>query len=160
LCNVAYAQMAQVVIGAVGQNRQANATQSAALAAQQDAYAGLHAQQLQLNQNTTDQMVARSRDAMREAGTLQAIFADSGLSGNSQERIAAVQQQDAAADQTTLERNRQNKITQSEAEGSAIAARTQSTINAARRPSLVGTGLQIGVIGMEEYRRTNPRTTT
>lgn len=157
MCNTAYVQMAQVAVGAYGQSQNSKAVRRNAVQAEEDAFAGIHDQQIQTNAQATDQMVDRSRAAMMEAGNLNAIFADSGLSGNTQERIAAVTEGAAQRDLTTIERNRVNKINQSNSEVSAVRARTQSTINGAKGPSLVGTGLQIAAIGAADYDKRNPR---
>lgn len=149
MCNVAFAQMAQVVVGYAGQRQQARDVRTNALAAQDDAFAGIEAQQLQVNAHASDVATERSRQALQEAGTLSAIFADSGLSGASQERIKATAAGSAARDLDTIERNRQNRITQSNAEAGGVAVKTQSTINSVKHPSLIGAGLQIAVLDAE-----------
>jgi hypothetical protein len=146
MCNAAYAQMAQVAIGAIGQSRQASSVRRNARFAESDALWGLHDQQVQIDAQATDTMVDRSRQVMMQAGHLNALFADSGLSGNTQDRIAAVTGMQADADLTTIERNRANKQNQTNNETAAIRARTQSTINGAKGPSLLGTGLQIAAV--------------
>lgn len=156
MCNVAYVQMAQVAVGAYGQNQQASAVRKNALQAQQDALYGLHDQQVQIDAQATDQMTDRSKAAMSEVGTLNAIFADSGVSGNTQDRIAAVAGINASADMATLDRNRVNKQNQTQADAASIRARTQSQINGSPRASVLGTGLQIAAIGANEYNRQNP----
>ena len=149
MCNVAFVQMATAVMGTIGQRQQRKATEQSANAARDDAFAGLNAQQLQINAQASDQATDRSRQAAMQAGTLTAIFADSGLSGASQDRIAAVAAGSASRDIDTIERNRQNKITQTNTEGNAIAARAASTINAVKRPSYLGAGLQIAALEAE-----------
>lgn len=157
MCNVAYLQMAQVAMGAVGQAQASRQNASAAIQAQSASIAGLNEQTLQFNQQQTDQMTTRSRQAMNDVGTLNAIFADSGLSGNSQDRIKNVTEGQAQTDLTTLDRNVSNRGSQATAERSAITARTQSQINSVRGPSVLGTGLQIAAIGASEYDRQHPK---
>lgn len=156
MCNTAYVQMAQVAMSAYGQNQQASATRSNAIKAEQDGLQGVFNQQVQINAQATDQMTDRSRAAMSEVGTLNAIFADSGLSGNTQDRMVAVAGINAAADEATIARNRDNRLTQTQADAAAIKARTQSAINGSPRASVLGTGLQIAAIGANEYQRQNP----
>ena len=108
---------------------------------------------MQENQATTDQMVARSRDAVREVGTLEAIFADSGLSGNSQERVLADAERAASEDITTLGRNRYLRIEQGHAELAASRAAAQSRTNSTPRPSLIGAGLNAAGVLVERRLR-------
>jgi hypothetical protein len=136
--------------------RTAKATDKAAGQAQQDAMAGLSDQLYQANQQATDQMVARSKQAVREAGAMNAIFADSGLAGASQDRLLAEAEANAQADLTTIERNRTNRENQGQSEAAAIRARAQSEVNKAPRPSLLGTGLQIAAAGADYYARKQP----
>jgi hypothetical protein len=159
MCNVAYLQMAQVAVGAYGQSQQASAVRKNARQAESDSLWALHDQQIQSNAAATDQMTARARAAMAEAGTFNAIFADSGLSGNTQERISAVAAGQANEDIGTIERNRQNRVNQGNNDVAAVRARTQSAINGSPAPSLIGTGLQIAALSANEYNRQNPKKT-
>ena len=146
--------VASTAASAVGGYRTAREQERNALSAQQDANAGLVEQMHQTNQQATDQMVERSRAAMRDLGTINAVFADSGLSGNSQDRIATVTAGQAERDLTSIEANREARINQQSAEGAAIRARTQSAINSSPRPSILGAGLQIATSGLDYYSRT------
>jgi hypothetical protein len=157
MCNAAYLQMAQVAVGAVGQARQARAVATNARAAEAASLYGLSEQTLQYDQQNTDRMTDRARQAMADVGSLNAIFADANLSGNTQDRIAAVTEGDALRDLTTLDRNTANRANQAQADATAIRARTQSTINSARPPSILGTGLQIAAYGAEAYDKAHPR---
>jgi hypothetical protein len=149
---------AAVAAGAVAQRQMSNANASNARQAQDSANAGLTAQQQQINQQATDQMNDRSKQAFKDIGALNTIFADSGVAGASQDRISNELEGNAAADITTLERNRQAAMTQTSAQGAAIAANTQSRINSAPQPSILGTGLQIVATGTNAYDRQNPTT--
>jgi hypothetical protein len=145
------AMAASQAFAAVGQYRTARDNERSALAAQEDANAGLLERQHQFDQHATDQMVERSRQAVRDLGHVRAIFADSGLDGNSQDRIEAITEGEAQRDLTTLERNRQARATQTQAEASEIVARTQSRINERPRPSVLGSGLQIAATAFDAY---------
>lgn len=158
MCDITAIRMAGLVVGAVGQHQTARATERAAIAANEDAQAGLAAQVYQEDQAATDQMVGRSRDAMREVGSLNAIFADSGVEGASQARILAEASLAADEDLTTMDRNSALRRTQRATEGNALAAQAQSRINAAPRPSLLGTGLQLGSAYLEGVERNRART--
>lgn len=143
MCDVSFLQAAQVAASAQAQTQNMRSTMTAANGAYVDQVTGLYERQHQLDQEGTDRMVARSVDAMREVGSVQAIFADSGMSGNSQDRVVADVQRAAASDMTTLERNRAMQRTQTNNEVVAAAATRQSRINGAPRTSIIGSGLQI-----------------
>jgi hypothetical protein len=149
--------MAQVATSAYGQSVQSRAVAKNARQAESDSLWALHDQQIQFNAAATEQMTERARTANAELAALNALFADSGLSGNTQERIAGVAAAQANADMGTIERNRQNRVNQSNNEVAAVRARTQSAINSAPRPSYLGTGLQIAAIGAADYEKRNPR---
>ena len=159
MCDAAYISMAQVAIGAVGQSRAVSANAHNAIEAQAAAMAGLQEQTLQYEQATTDQMTARARQAMADVGRLNAVFADTGLSGNSQERIAHVTEGEAIADETTLERNVSNRASQATAEANAIRARTLTQINSVPRTSALGAGLQIAGYAVNAYDKKHPNGT-
>lgn len=150
--------VASAAANASNQARMAEQTDRNALAAQIDANAGLQQRMHQSDQQATDQQVERSRQAVRDLGNVTTIFADSGLSGNSQDRLSAITEGAGYQDAATIERNRASRVSQDQMEGSAISARTQSTINSAVRPSVLGTGLQIAGAGIDYYYRTHPPT--
>ncbi len=154
MCDVAtVVAIGSTVSGAVGQYQTSLRTSRAALNAQRDANAGLEAQQHQADQQATEQMVERSRRAVAEIGQMNAIFADTGVSGNTHDRLVNEAQANADADLTTIERNRQNRATQNDFEGAAIQAQAQARINSAPRPSIIGTGLQIA----SDYYKNKPK---
>jgi hypothetical protein len=159
MCDAAYISMAQVAVQAVGQSRAVSANAHNAVEAQAAAMAGLQNQTLQYDQQNTDQQVTRSRQAMTDAGAITAIFADSGLSGNSQERIARVTEGAALADEATLERNKANRADQGQADANAIRARTLTQINSVPRTSALGAGLQIAGTAWDAYDKKHPHGT-
>jgi hypothetical protein len=144
---------ASVAAGAVAAHQNASRTTDAANAANATANAGLIDQMHQRDAQATDQMTARSKQAMTTAGSLNAIFADSGVSGNSQDRIADVAAGNAQVDLTTIESNRQQASNQGTNEADALRAQAQARINSVPRPSVLGTGLQIGAAGLSAYDR-------
>ncbi len=115
-------------------------------------------QRTQTNAQAADQMNERAKQAMRDAGTLNTIFADSGLSGNTQDRLVTESAATASQDIATMERNRAAGITQTSEEAAGVRARAQSQINSVRQPSLIGTGLQIAGAGLDYAQRTSGRT--
>lgn len=144
MCDAASAiKMLQIGASTAAQAQQYRTNRRSALEAEAFANMGIAGRVMQENQATTDQMVKRSRDAMREVGSLNAIFADSGLEGNSHDRIIAEAEGAADHDAATLARNRDLRIEQGNAEIAANRANAQTRINSAPRPSIVETGLQI-----------------
>lgn len=148
--------VASTAAAAYAQHQGSKATSAASREAQDAANAGLDARGRQVNANAPDEMVDRSKQALRELGAMNTIFADSGLAGNTQNRLAGEVEGNAQADLTTVERNRQAAATQNASEGAAIRARAQSQINSAPRPSILGTGLQIAATGANYYASRNP----
>lgn len=96
-------------------------------------------------------MTERSKQAVRDLGTLNALFADSNLSGNTQDRLSAEVKGLAAADIATIDRNRGSRGTQTAAESAAIRARAQSQLNSTPYPSILGAGLKIASTSIDYY---------
>jgi len=100
-------------------------------------------QQQQINQQATEKMSERALEAQREASRLSVIAGESGTMGGSNDRVVNEAAFNASHDIATIEANRLNTQGQITAEAQGIAARTQSSLNSIKRPSLIGTGLQI-----------------
>lgn len=147
-------QAAAAVASAVGAADAARRNAHQAQDATTQSYGALQDQRIQLDAQSTDQMNERSKQAMRDAGTLNNIFADSGLSGNTQERLANESAATASQDITTMERSRAAGISQTGNEASAMRARAQSQVNQVRQPSLIGTGLQIAGAALDYGKNT------
>jgi hypothetical protein len=101
-------------------------------------------QQKQITAQATDKMTERAKEAMVERGRLRAIQGESGLSGNTSDRILRESYFNEGQDIASIESNRKNSIKQSKLEAEGLRAQNQSRINSIKRPSLIGTGLQIG----------------
>jgi hypothetical protein len=142
---------------AYGQNQTYKANANNARNAQDLANAGLEAQQHQVDAQASDQMSERAKQAMAEMGSLNAIFADTGLTGNSHARLAANASANAGADITAIERNRTAALSQGSLQRAGADSTAQGRINSVARPSLIGTGLQIVSAGADAYSRRNPR---
>jgi hypothetical protein len=154
MCSVAGVQAVAAVAQVAGQTQTYRANASAANTAYVDQVTGINERNLQEQRGVTDQMNARSRQAMQEIGTMQAIFADSGASGASQDRVIADAERAAAADMTTMDRNRAAINTQANMERVGAAATRTSRINGVARPSLIGAGLQIAGAYLDYKQRT------
>lgn len=147
---------ASVALSAYGQNQQAKQSAAAGKTAAENANLQTEQQLIQTNQSATDQMSDRARAAMRTAGTLNAVFGDSGLTGNSQNALLAENDANAQQDISTIGRNRDNAGNQAYSQNDAMRANIQSNVNSVRRPSILGTGLQIASTGADYYSRRNP----
>lgn len=85
-----------------------------------------------------------AQQAAIERGRLRAIQAESGLIGNTQDRIIGESYFNESTDIASIEANRQNEITQSNRQLQGVTTSTQSRLNAIKQPSYLGAGLQIG----------------
>lgn len=103
----------------------------------------LKVQYEQTQKQATDDMSERAREAMIERARLRVIGGESGLSGGSNDRIENESQFNLGTDIASIESNRQNSMRQLKEEGKSLRAGSQSQINQIKRPSLIGTGLQI-----------------
>jgi hypothetical protein len=88
-------------------------------------------------------MSVRAREAMIEQARLRVIGGESGLSGGSNDRIENESQFNLGTDIASLESNRRNALNQLYQEGKSLQAGNEAQIRQVRRPSLIGTGLQI-----------------
>lgn len=148
--------IASTAVSAYGQYDTARQAHNSARNSADLANAEQAAQQEQINKKATDELVARSRQATLELGALNTIFAETGVTGVSHDRLSGQVEGDAITDATTIERNRQAAASQGSVSRVAYAARAQSQANSVTRPSLIGTGLQIAAAGTDAYVRSRP----
>lgn len=151
--------IASTVFGAIQQNKQTQATWDAAAQDSTNKNAALREQQVQTNNQATDQMNDRTRRAMQEAASIQVAFGEAGVAGSSAEKVAGEADFNAAQDIATIESNRKGSQQQLAREGQAYTSQAQSRVNAARAPSLIGTGLQIAsaVVDTQTRNTTNKK---
>lgn len=97
----------------------------------------------QTNKQAVDEMSVRARESMVESARLQAFSGESGLAGISNDRIQNESTFNLGTDISSIESNRQASLRQLFQEGREDRARSTSRINDIKRPSLIGTGLQI-----------------
>lgn len=138
-------------LGAYGADRSAKNAQKSAVEDLQGQYAALAQQQVQVNAQATDEATERAKQAVRDMGRMEAAFSDSGLTGNSQQRLMVEQAIQANTDQSTIERNRENKIAQTKQDAFAAQAGAKRIVNQNPRQSPIGIGLQIASAGMNAY---------
>lgn len=118
-----------------------------------------YAQQAQqINQQASDAMSDRAREAMIERGRLRVISAESGVGdgSGSQDQLTRQSYFDEGYDMSRIESNRSAKQDQAQLDARGGQAATQSRLNAieASKPSLIGTGLQIAGAGAAAYQKT------
>jgi hypothetical protein len=111
----------------------------------------VHDQIGQINDNAEDQMSQRAREALIERGRIRAIQGESGLIGNTQDRIVGESYFNEATDMASIESNRKNQVMQTINEANGNRASAQSKINTVKQPSLIGAGLMIGTDAVKGY---------
>lgn len=124
---------------------------SSAAQAQQDAIEAAYSAQTQqladryeqINQNATDQVSERSREARAELARIRVAGAESGLGGVSQQRIEGESEMLRGMDIASIEGNRKNALKAAQYGGQTAQLEGNARLAAVRKPSLVGTGLQI-----------------
>lgn len=140
-------------VGAIAQYSEAKSAADDATKSAQDSYnlqvKSVQEQQSQINQNAQDQQSQRAREATIERGRLKAIQGESGVMGNTEDRIMNESRFNEGSDIASIEGNRENAIKQSALDGQGLRANAQSRLNSIKQPSLIGTGLQIAGAGVQ-----------
>lgn len=108
-------------------------------------------QQGQINQQAADEKAQRSVEALAERGRIRAILGESGLAGNNASRIEGESYFNQGTDMASIESNRQAAIKQSQLDAQAGQAQSRTQLNSLKRPSALGTGLQIAGAGLDAY---------
>ena len=127
-------------------------TQTENLQRAQDQQIGqLNLQQHQADQQAGEQMSDRALEALKETGRLTTIAGESGGGGASNGRIVNEAGFNATHDIATIEANRLNGGAQRNMDAQGVRSSTQSALNSIQRPSLIGTGLQIGGAAVGAY---------
>jgi hypothetical protein len=105
----------------------------------------------QQNQVAQEQSGTRTLEAVQEEGRLRAIGAESGLFGTSYDRSSQMIENSRDTDVAAIETGRLRANDQTNAEGQASHIQTRNQLNGVRRPSNLGTGLQIAGAGASSY---------
>lgn len=129
--------------GFIQQGQQAKAANRSVKENYAQQTAAMKTQYDQTNKQAADEMSVRAREAMIETARLRVLGGESGLAGGSNDRIENESQFNRGTDIASIESNRRNVLTQLYQEGRAIRTGEQNRINSIKRPSLIGTGLQI-----------------
>lgn len=150
MCDPVTLSVASLAIGVASagasfmqQSQQASAAEKSARENYAQQTEAIKLQYDQTNKQATDEMSVRAREAMIETARLRVLGGESGLSGGSNDRLVAESQFNLGTDIASIESNRRNSLNQLHQEGKSIRAGNQSNINTIKRPSLIGTGLQI-----------------
>lgn len=140
--------IASSALAYVGQNQQAQAQMDSIAADDQSQQAALIEQQRQINSQAADKMNERAKQAKIEQGRLRTIQGESGLSGNSQDRVLGESLFNEGTDIASIEGNREASIKQSRMQAQATRSSSRNSLASVNQPSLIGTGLQIGTAVM------------
>jgi murein DD-endopeptidase MepM/ murein hydrolase activator NlpD len=136
--------------------QQANANEDALIADANNQVEAIGEQQDQISKKAIDEKQDRSQQAAMERGRLRAIQAESGLIGNTQDRIIGESYFNESTDIASIEANRKNEIAQSNRQLQGVTTSTQSKLNSIKQPNYLGAGLQIGtaVFGYKQQIKT------
>ena len=111
-----------------------------------------------------EQMGERARQHLQDLGRLNSLAAETGAAGSSTERIITDEANGFGRDITTLQQNARRAGEQSHAQGLSGQAEANTMMANIRRPSALGTGLQIAAAGAQAYGATRvptaPKPTT
>lgn len=113
--------------------------------------AALQTQQVQINEQSSQQMSERARQSLIERGRMAAISADSGLGGNAYQRLGHDIDTADSFDMATLEQNRQSNVAQAQRNKTSNFREADAQIKALPRPNLIGAGLQIAGATLGAY---------
>jgi hypothetical protein len=135
--------IASAVLTYTQQADAASKTASAIKANAEAQAASTQEQYRQINQNASDKMSARAREALIETAKLRTISGETGLSGVSADRVQGESLFNSSTDIASINTNRVNALEQARLGAGSDVARSQSQLNSIRQPSLIGGGLQI-----------------
>lgn len=143
--------VAGATAGVLGKDKQARQGQNAAKEGLIDYAAQTADQQNEISAENSQQKSLRARKAEQELSTLTAALGDSGLSGNTQDRLVNDAAGSASEDLANIDANRSSKIQQTVQGVSQARAKAANDIRANPRQSIFGAGLQIVGSGMNAY---------
>lgn len=126
------------------QKQQASRQQQAVEAGRDAQLAALRTQEQQIREQATQDSSVRARQAMIERGRLAAISAESGLGGQGAAMLENDSKFREGSDITSIMSNRDKIIAENHAQRAVAIAGGDSRLASITRPSMLGTGLQIG----------------
>lgn len=104
----------------------------------------------QIDEQAAQEISERGREALVQRGRLDAVMADSNLVDNSGRLKHAISFAEGT-DATSINENRKKQKLQNAAETAANNAAGSARSASVARPSLIGTGLQIGGAALDAY---------
>lgn len=131
------------VLGLISQANNADAQESAVRANAAAQAEQTKQQYTQINQQATDKMSARAREALIEQGRLRTVSGETGLAGISADRIQAESQFNAGTDMASMNVNRVSALEAARLGAQANVAKSMSQLNSIAQPNIAATGLQI-----------------
>lgn len=111
----------------------------------------------EINQVAQDESAQRYKEYLIDSARLKAIGAESGLAGATQDRVEQEAQNNASTDIATIEANRQRQTEAAHTQGVAKQSQANVQLSSIRRPSALGTGLQIAGAGVSSYLQYDPK---
>lgn len=113
----------------------------------------LEEQRTQIGNQAANDITERARAAQIEQGKLRVIAGESGALGLTQDRLLQDSAFQAGTDIATIQSNRDSSLRQTDLTGLANYNQNTSIVNQAKNkaPTLLGTGLQIGMSGLSAY---------
>ena len=147
---------ASAAVSYAGQQAQADAISASAKQSNDAQMSQLQIQRQQINEQAADQMSERAKQAQAMDARLRVSAGESGVSGPTVDRLSNEIYANEDQDITHIQKNRSNSMQQSGATADGINAQTQSMLNQAPRPSIIGSGLQIaGTAADVQIRKAN-----
>jgi len=137
-----------------GERRAANQQADAIRQNQSFNDAALQAQQVEVDQQSSQQMSERSRQAMIERGKLIAAFSSSGLGGNSQGVAVNETSFLEGTDIASIEANRASRQVQIQRERGSQYRQAKNNLASIKVPNPLAVGLQIAGAGFNTYTST------
>ena len=105
----------------------------------------------QENQRAQEEKSKRAKDSMIERGKATAMWADTGLSGISYDKVMQESQFNQGFDMASMEANRSARQTQIGYESKKLLADSKNRRNNIRKPDWIGGGLSIATAGAGAY---------
>lgn len=158
MCGAAALSVASFAISAVSTMAQQRDASMSADAQKQMVLNGLardraatQRQYEEINKSAMDESARRRTEHLIDQARLRAIGGEAGVWGATQERIYGEAENDAEADLATIEGNRQRQAEQAHTQGLAQSTQAGVQLSGIRRPSAIGSGLQIVGAGVSAY---------
>jgi len=112
----------------------------------------------QENQRAQEEKSKRAKDSMIERGKATAMWADTGLSGISYDKVMQESQFNQGFDMASMESNRAARQTQIGYESKKLLSDSKNRRNNIKKPDWIGGGLSIATAGAGAYAAGLPKT--